>query len=81
MPIILLSWHALKLRPIRYGCEPFGTRNQCALDAPLTVEDETLKCVDSFTYLGSVISKNESAHKDIKKRRNAFAEPGMLLLI
>ena len=38
---------------------------------------ETLECVDSFTYLGSVISKDGSTKKDIKNRiikaRNAFA--------
>ena len=33
------------------------------LDTPLTVSGETLKCVDSFTYLGSVISKDGSAQK------------------
>ena len=38
------------------------------LDAPLTIAGETLECVDSFTYLGSVISKDESAQKDIKNR-------------
>ena len=47
------------------------------LDAPLTIAGETLECVDSFTYLGSVISKDGSAQKDIKKiltkARNAFA--------
>ena len=47
------------------------------LDAPLTVAGETLKCVDSVTYLGSVISSDGSAQKDIKKKlskaRNAFA--------
>ena len=47
------------------------------LDAPLTIAGETLECVDSFTYLGSVISKDGSAQKDIKNRlskaRNAFA--------
>ena len=47
------------------------------LDAPLTVAGETLECVDSFTYLGSGISKDGGAQKDIKnilsKARNAFA--------
>jgi hypothetical protein len=37
----------------------------------------SLECVDRFTYLGSVISKDGSAQKDIKnilsKARNAFA--------
>ena len=41
------------------------------LDAPLTIAGETI------TYLGSVISKDGSAQKDIKNRlskaRNAFA--------
>ena len=46
------------------------------LDAPLTIAGETLERVDSFTYLGSVISKDGSAQKDIKNRlikaRNTF---------
>ena len=47
------------------------------LDAPLTIAGETLECVDSFTYLGSVISRDGIAQKDIEnilsKARNAFA--------
>ena len=47
------------------------------LDTPLTIADETLECVYSFTYLGSVISTDGSAQKDIQKRlskaRNVFA--------
>ena len=47
------------------------------LDAPLTVAGKTLECVNSFTYLGYVISRDGSAQKDIKNRlskvRNAFA--------
>ena len=47
-----------------------------ALDAPLKTADETLKCVDIITYLGSAISRDESAQKDIKKilikARNVF---------
>ena len=88
-PMIKLSWYALKLRfklkPIGMaGCEPCGARNQCAknesdvyLDAPITILGETLECVDSFTYIGSVISTDGSAQKGIKNRlskdRNAFA--------
>ena len=34
-------------------------------DAPLTVAGETLESLNSFTYLESVISRNESAQKDI----------------
>ena len=45
--------------------------------APLTVVGETLVCVDIYTYLGSVISKDMSAQKDTKNRlskaRNTFA--------
>ena len=36
------------------------------LDAPLTIAGETLECVVSFTYLGSVINMDGSAQKDIK---------------
>ena len=47
------------------------------LNTPLTIAGETLEFVDSFTYLGSVISKDGSAQKDIKNRlyktRNALA--------
>ena len=47
------------------------------LDAPLTITGEMLECEDSFTYLGSLISKDGSAQKDIKNRltkaRNYFA--------
>ena len=39
-----------------------------ALDSLLTIADETLECVDSFTEFGSVISKDGSAQKDIKNR-------------
>ena len=53
-------------------------------DAPLTISGQTMKCVDSFIYLGvisimvkSVISKDGSEQKDIKNRlskaRYAFA--------
>ena len=37
-------------------------------NAPLNVGSKELSCVDNFTYLGSVISKEESALKDIKSR-------------
>ena len=47
------------------------------LEALLTIAGEMLECVDSFTYFGSVISKDESAQKDNKNRlikdRNALA--------
>ena len=47
------------------------------LDASLTVAGKTLECVDSFTYLEGVISKDGSAQKDIEnilsKARNSFA--------
>ncbi len=47
------------------------------LDAHLTIACETLECVGSFTFLGSVKSKDEEAQRDIKNRlnkaRNAFA--------
>ena len=38
------------------------------LDAALTIAGETLECVDSFTYIGSVISKDGNAQKNIKNR-------------
>ena len=43
------------------------TKSTCintTLDAPLTVSGETLECVESFTYRGSVISSDGSAQKD-----------------
>jgi hypothetical protein len=47
-------------------------------NAPLNVGSKDLSCVDNFTYLGSVISKEESALKDIKSRlgkaRGAFVK-------
>jgi hypothetical protein len=48
------------------------------LDAPLTIAGETLECVDGFTYLGSVISKDGSAQKDIKNRLNSKSIPGLI---
>ena len=60
------------------GCEPCGleinapkTMVMCintSSDAPLTVAGETLECVDSFTHLKSVISRDGSAQMDIKNR-------------
>ena len=74
------SFHSSSdLRKNRKGmknCEWCGARNQCTengsdvyqptLDAPLTIAGETLKCVDSFTYLRSVISNDRIAQKDIR---------------
>ena len=42
--------------------------NNTTLDAPLTVTGETLECVDSLTYLGSVISRDWNVQKDINNR-------------
>ena len=46
------------------------------LNEPIAVGDENLKCVNSFTYLGSVISKNGGLEEDIRNRltkaRTAF---------
>ena len=44
-------------------------RINTTLDAHLTVAGETLECVDSFTYLGSVMSKDGSTQID----KNDFA--------
>jgi hypothetical protein len=38
------------------------------LEAPINVGDKSLECIDSFTYLGSVISKNGGAREDIRSR-------------
>jgi len=47
-------------------------------NAPLNVGSKELSCVDNFTYLGSVISREESALKDTKSRlgkaRGAFVK-------
>ena len=47
------------------------------LGSPLRIAGEAIEFLDSFTYLGSVISRDKSAQKDIKNRlsraRNAFA--------
>ena len=32
------------------------------MDTPVMAAGETMECVDSLTYLGSVISRDESAH-------------------
>ena len=45
------------------------------LDAPLTISGEALECVDSFTYLLSVISKDGSEQKDIKIRLSKSEMP------
>ena len=62
------------------GANALKTKVMCiniTLEAPLTIASITPECVDSFTYLGSVQSKDGSAQKDIKNRlskaRNAFA--------
>ena len=51
------------------------------LDAPFTIAGEKLECLDQFTYIRSVISRVESAQKDIKNRhseaKNAFASISM----
>ena len=58
------------------GCESCRARIQCA-ENEIDVYQHQLRCVDSFTYPGSVISRNKSAQKDFKnilsKARNAFA--------
>ena len=36
--------------------------------APITVTGDPLESVDNFTYLGSLISKDGGAQKDIKAR-------------
>ena len=90
-PMILLSWHAPQIRDkidqiwmsaSRVGLEINApkmkvVRISSLLDTPLTDAGETLERVDSYTYLGSVISKDWIAQKDIKNRltkaRNAFA--------
>ena len=37
-----------------------------SLDVPLRVASETPECTDRFTYLGSLISRDGSAQRDIK---------------
>ncbi len=48
------------------------------LEAPITIRNKELACVENFTYLGSVISQEEGAQKDIRNRmckaRNAFVK-------
>ena len=65
------------------ACEPCGARNQCAEKEVICINttldaDETLECVDSFIYLGSVTIRDGSAQKDIKNR---LSKPGTPLLI
>ena len=51
--------------------------NNTTFDALLTIAGETIECVGSFTYLGSVKSRDGSTQKGIKNRlsksRIAFA--------
>ena len=39
-----------------------------AIDLALTIAGDTLECVDSFTYFGSVIIGDGSAQKNIRNR-------------
>ncbi len=39
-----------------------------SMKTPITVNGEPLDFVDDFTYLGSLISKDNGAQKDIKAR-------------
>ena len=58
----------------------FKTKVMCinaTPDAPITAEGEQLDFVEEFTYLGSLVAKDNAAQKDIKARlgkaRGAFA--------
>ena len=61
------------------NCEACWARNQLpkTLDAILTIAGKKLECIDSFTYLRSLLSLDRSAQKDIKnilsEARNAVA--------
>ena len=38
--------------------------------SPITISGEALECTENFTYLGSLISDDSDAHKDIQARLN-----------
>ena len=38
--------------------------------SPITINGEELECIEDFTYLGSLISNDNGAHKDIQARLN-----------